>query len=89
MSIQTREVYRSTNGDRWYLVRDPNLVECWVRHEPNLSSGGQIADIEIGAFLSCGGQGPEKQELLRLIGTLVEQPSNLRECKDKERRHAT
>ena len=39
--------------------------------EPNLPSGGQVADIEIGAFLIGSGHGPEKQELLRLIGTLV------------------
>jgi hypothetical protein len=41
-----------------------------IRHEPNLPSGGQPGDIEIGAFLIAG-NGPEKQELLRLIGTLV------------------
>jgi hypothetical protein len=40
-------------------------------HEPNLPSGGQVADIEIGAFLIAAGNGPEKQELLRLIGTLI------------------
>jgi len=43
----------------------------FVRHEPNLPSGGQPADIEIGAFLIAAGSGPEKQELLRLIGALV------------------
>jgi hypothetical protein len=43
----------------------------FVRHEPNLPSHGQVADIEIGAFLIADGTGPEKQELLRLIGTLV------------------
>ena len=32
---------------------------------------GQVADIEIGAFLIAAGNGPEKQEVLRLIGTLV------------------
>jgi hypothetical protein len=36
-----------------------------------LPSGGQVADIELGAFLIAAGNGPEKQELLRLIGTLV------------------
>ena len=30
--------------------------------------------LEIGNFLSQGGTGPEKQELLRLIGTLVKDP---------------
>jgi hypothetical protein len=43
----------------------------FVRHEPNLPSGGQVADIEIGALLIAAGKGPEKQELLRLIGSLV------------------
>ena len=50
----------------------PQLAGCFVRHEPNPASGGKTSDIEIGTFLSRGGQGPEKQELLRLIGTLVE-----------------
>jgi hypothetical protein len=59
------------NGDRWLLARDPSAGRVFVRHEPNLPSGGQVADIEIGAFLIAAGNGPEKQELLRLIGTLV------------------
>jgi hypothetical protein len=41
------------------------------RIEHNLPSGGQVADIEIGAFLIAAGNGPEKQELLPLIGTPV------------------
>jgi hypothetical protein len=41
-----------------------------VRHEANLASGGHVADIETGAFLSSG-RGPEHQELLRLIAMLV------------------
>jgi hypothetical protein len=41
----------------------------------NLPSGGQVANIEIGAFLIAAGNGPEKQELLRLIGTLVSRSS--------------
>ena len=65
-AVRTREIYRSSNGDRWSLARDP-----FVRHEPNLPSGGEVADIEIGAFLLAAGNGPEKQEVLRLIGTLV------------------
>jgi len=36
-----------------------------------LMGAGQAADIEIGAFLIASGNGLEKQELLRLIGTLV------------------
>jgi hypothetical protein len=72
MAVRTREIYRSApNGDRWLLGRDPDTGRVFVRHEPNLPSGGQVADIELGAFLIAAGSGPEKQELLRLIGTLV------------------
>ena len=41
---------------------------------PN-SSTGLTSNIEIGEFLVRGGSGPEHQELLRLIGTLVEDQS--------------
>ena len=71
MALETRELYHSPNGDRWLLARDPDIGRVFVRHEPNLPSGGQVADIEIGAFLIAAGNGPEKQELLRLIGALV------------------
>jgi hypothetical protein len=74
MPLHTRELYTSSNGDRWYLVRDDASARVFVRHEPNLSSGGSPSDIGIGAFLSRGGGGPEHQELLRLIGTLIENP---------------
>jgi hypothetical protein len=75
VAIRTREIYRSVNGDRWLLASDPDTGRVFVRHEPNLPSGGQVADIEIGAFLIAAGNGPEKQELLRLIGTLVKGPA--------------
>jgi hypothetical protein len=72
VAVRTREIYRSApNGDRWLLARDPDSGRVFVRHDPNRSSGGQLADIEIGAFLIGAGSGPEKQELLRLISTLV------------------
>jgi hypothetical protein len=72
MAIQFREIYRSApNGDRWLLARSTETGRVFVRHEPNLPSGGQLADIEIGAFLLDVDNRPEKQELLRLIGTLV------------------
>jgi hypothetical protein len=73
MSVQIRELYHSANGDRWSLANDSASSRVFVRHEPNLASGGQISDIDIGAFLNRGGQGPEKQELLRLIRTLIEE----------------
>jgi hypothetical protein len=72
VTIQTRELYHSANGDRWQLAYDVAVGRVFVRHEPNPASGGKPSDIDIGAFLSRGGEGLEKQELLRLIGTLVE-----------------
>jgi hypothetical protein len=65
VALRTREIYRSANGDRWLLALDSDTGRVFVRHEPNLPSGGQVADIEIGAFLIADGTGPEKQELLR------------------------
>ena len=66
-----RELYRSPNGDSWFLRCDTN-GQAMVLHQANAPSGGKRTQIEIGAFLSRGGHGPEHQELLRLIGTLVE-----------------
>lgn len=60
----------SPNGDRWYLIRDAS-GKVFVRHEANLASGGSAAQIEVGAFLNSG-RGLEQQELLRLIGTLLD-----------------
>jgi hypothetical protein len=68
---KARKLYSSPNGYRWYLIREAS-GSVFVRHEANLASGGPVAHIEIGEFLSTG-QGPEQQELLRLLGTLVEE----------------
>jgi hypothetical protein len=72
MAVEMRELYSSPNGDRWYLARDVDLGQVFIRHEPNLPSGGKAADLEVGMFLRLSGQGPEREELVRLIGTLVE-----------------
>ena len=65
------KLYESSSGDRWYLIRDPSGA-VFIRHEANVGSGGHVEHVEIAAFLSRGA-GPEQQELLRLIGTLVEE----------------
>jgi hypothetical protein len=67
---RARTLYSSPNGDRWYLIRDAS-GDIFIRHEANLASGGHVAHVDIATFLSSG-RGPEQQELLRLIGTLVE-----------------
>jgi hypothetical protein len=50
-AVRTTEFYRSPIGDRWLLDRGPETSRVFVRHEPNLPSGGQVVDIETGAFL--------------------------------------
>lgn len=69
-------LYDSPNGDRWSLVRDAASGRVSVLHEPNPASGGRVVHLGVGEFLTRGGQGPEHQELLRLIGTLVEAPAD-------------
>ena len=69
---QLRELYRSSSGDRWSLILASEGGPARVRHEANGASGGAVQELEVGDFLTRGGNGPEKQELLRLIGELVE-----------------
>jgi hypothetical protein len=76
--MHRRELYRSApNGDRWSLVREPASERVFIEHEPNVWSGGRTTHVELGDFLKHGGHGPEHQALLRLIGSLVEEPERL------------
>ncbi len=70
---KARKLYESPNSDRWYLIREPSGV-LFVRYEANVASGGQVEHVALGEFLNRD-QGPEQQELVRLIGTLLEEPS--------------
>ncbi|MEA3101954.1 MAG: hypothetical protein QOF74_6194 [Caballeronia mineralivorans] len=72
MTQRARDLYRSSNGDRWSLVHDLDSGRVFIRHEPNISSGGLTSETAVGDFLMCDAQGPEHAELLRLIGTLVD-----------------
>jgi hypothetical protein len=71
--LQTKLLHRSETGDRWYLVRGPEPERVFIRHEPNAASGAQAAELGIAEFLIRGVYGPEHLELLRLIGTLVDE----------------
>ena len=71
---ERRELYRSPNGDSWFLGREPETGYAFIIHQPNAPSGGRLSPIELGAFLNAEVKGPEHQALLRLIGTLVEVP---------------
>jgi hypothetical protein len=67
------QLYRSPNGDTWFLARDPATGLGTVRHQGNASSGGQVTDIEIATFLS-GPPHPEQEALLRIIGASIVEP---------------
>jgi hypothetical protein len=68
-----RELYRSPNGDSWFLGREPTNGRALIIHQPNGPSGGKLSHIELSDFPRQG-NGPEQQALLRLIGTLVDVP---------------
>ena len=70
---ERRELYRSPNGDCWFLGREPANGRAFIIHQPNAPSGGKLSHIELGDFLRRS-EGPEQQALLRLIGTLVDVP---------------
>ena len=72
MSEEKRLLYASTNGDRWFLVGS-EPAGARIRHQANEPSGGKVTELDIGEFLTRRPQGPEHQELLRLIGSLVAQ----------------
>jgi hypothetical protein len=66
-----RELYRSPQGDAWYLGREPADGRAFIIHQPNAPSGGRLSHIELGDFPRAETKGPEHQALLRLIGSLV------------------
>jgi len=68
LSDHQREIYRSENGDKWYLGRGDDSG-VFVLHKVNVSSGGTTTKIELSEFL--GRSGPEHQALTGLIGSLV------------------
>src|SRR5215469_12641804 len=68
--LAATQLYRSPNGDAWFLARDPATGLAFVRHEANKPSGGQVTDIDIGAFLN-GPRNAEQEALLQVIGGLI------------------
>ncbi len=63
-------IYASSNGDQWLLTRDAE-GRAVIRHEPNPRSGGEASHIELDAFLAKDRGSPQRETLLRLIGSLV------------------
>jgi hypothetical protein len=65
MALLAEDIYRSPNGDRWRLICDSG--RRFVRHEPNVASGGRKTDTELDDFLSINGSGPEYSNLRQLL----------------------
>jgi hypothetical protein len=42
MSSERRELYRSPNGDSWFLAREPTDGRAFIIHQPNSPSGGRL-----------------------------------------------
>lgn len=64
----SRLLHSGVEGD-WYLVREP--IGISVVHVSDRSTGGSVRRMEIADVLVAGG--PERAELLRLIGTLIDE----------------
>ncbi len=76
MAASMTEIYRSSNGDRWQLVRITNPTRMLVRHIPNRSSGGQTTSTTVADFLSANGPGPEYAALRRLLESIAAEPED-------------
>jgi hypothetical protein len=67
VTLLAENIYRSSNGDRWRLIRDTTTGRVFVRHEPNPSSGGRVTDTDVEEFLSVDGPGPEFAALRHIL----------------------
>ena len=63
-------VHASSNGDRWFLVRDDGDPQRWrVRHQPNRASGGRATTVDVAEFLAEG-HGPQHDAIQRHLQQL-------------------
>lgn len=76
MAATVTEIYRSSNGDRWQLIRFTDQTSMLVRHIPNPSSGGQTTDTSVADFLSTNDPGPEYAALRRLLESTADEPED-------------
>ncbi len=67
MATSTVTFYSSSNGDRWQLITDDETGDHVVRHEPNLSSGGQVSEVSVPKFLGRSGTSPQAVALQVLL----------------------
>lgn len=71
-----RELYASSNGDRWFLSYDA-IGELTVIHQPNTASGSRISIMPVHVFLASDNNGPEHQALRKLIMSWIEVDSGI------------
>ena len=74
MQARTRELYASSNGDKWFLRHDAESGRIYVKHVANPASGGHQTDYQIHAFRNRAPT-PERDALLKLIASLAEDES--------------
>ena len=67
MTVLVDDFHRSSNGDRWQLLRDTASGRRVVRHQPNLASGGQVTETGVEEFLDRTGSSPENLALRELL----------------------
>ena len=60
---ERRELYRSTNGDAWFLGREPTNGNAFIIHQPNAPSGGRLSHIELGEFLRSDVRSPVARDI--------------------------
>ncbi len=72
MTVLIDDFYRSSNGDRWQLVRDSETGRRIVRHEPNLASGGKVTEVSVEEFLARTGSSPENLALRGLLERTID-----------------
>ena len=86
MAMTAKDFYRSSNGDRWQLIRNTASGRSFVRHEPNLSSGGRTTDTDVEEFLNRSGSSPENLALRALLDKQTRMdPELVREANRKAR----
>jgi hypothetical protein len=84
MSVKSRVLYSSPNGDRWLLCHESDTQRVFIKHEPNAPSGGHVSEIDIGTLLSRGPLNPEHQALLRLMAMLTDGDLETPTAEDRE-----
>ena len=57
----------SSNGDQWFLAKDPITEQVVVLHRGNRSSGGHETRTPVEAFLNQRPRGPEQDALLAVL----------------------